>query len=269
MEYALFPLTGACLLLALAATTAEAEKPAPPKRALICAHRGASAVAPENTLAAFRMADELGADSFELDVTLTSDGVPVLMHDNSVDRTTNGKGAVGSLTYAEIRKLDAGSWKGERFKGEPVPTLDDALRTRGRLYVNIELKYAGDKTQEHAEKAVRVIEKYKAEKAVIISSFSADLLAAVKRVNPAIRTGFLYFGKTPEKMPENIDAVHPHSATVDADYMKWAREKGYAVNVWTVNDPKEMTRLMDLGVDSIITDVPDVMRDLQAARAKS
>ena len=276
MEIAFHTLTGICLALALtAASAADAAKPAPahgkaaPKgrlRPLICAHRGASAAAPENTLAAFVAARELGADSFELDVDLTSDGVPVLLHDGTLDRTTDGTGPVAKMTYAEVKRLDAGSWKDPKFAGEPLPTLEDALRTRGSLYVNIELKAGGGKIDEIAEKAVRLIEKYRAEKAVIISSFSREALEAVKRFNPRVRTGFLYFGKTPDTMPAGIDAVHPHFATVNAEYMEWARAKGYQVNVWTVNDPKEMTRLMDLGVDSIITDVPSVMHEVRAAR---
>lgn len=266
MEITLNTLTVMCVMLSLMAVAADAAAPQSRPRPYICAHRGASAVAPENTLAAFVAARELGADSFELDTTLTRDGVPILLHDNTLDRTTDGSGPVANLTLAEVRSLDAGSWKDPKYAGEPVPTLDDALRTRGALYVNIELKSAGDRMDALAETVVRLIEKHRAEKAVIISSFSREALEAVKRFNPAIRTGFLYFGDTPATMPLGIDAVHPHSATVDADYMAWARAKGYEVNVWTVNDPKEMARLMDLGVDSIITDVPDVMHKLRASR---
>ena len=111
-----------------------------PSRPLILGHRGASAYAPENTLAAFRLAREQGADGIELDAKLSADGFVVVMHDTTVDRTTNGTGKVSALTYYELRQLDAGSWYNQKYRGEPIPTLEDVFSAVGRdLLVNVEL----------------------------------------------------------------------------------------------------------------------------------
>ncbi len=261
-----FLMTLLCMALAPSSADAATRKTRPPAptKPLICAHRGASAVAPENTMAAFRAAKRLGADSFELDTYLTADGVAVLLHDGTVDRTTDGTGPIGKLTLAEVRKLDAGSWKDARYKGEPVPTLEEALVNRDGLYVNIELKATPETYAPLAKEVVRLIEKHRLEKAVIISSFSADALKEVKRLNPKVRTGYLYGAKVPEVHPEPLDAVHPHFGAVTPEYMAWARDKGYQVNVWTVDGPDEMRRLIDLGVDSIITNVPNVLHEVRA-----
>lgn len=259
----------------LVASSAEgapsAAQPAAPARLrpYICAHRGASAAAPENTMAAFREARRLGADSFELDTYLTSDGVAVLLHDGTVDRTTDGTGDITKMTLAEVRKLDAGSWKGERFRGEPLPTLEEALVGRGGLYVNIEVKANAQTAAPLAKEVVRLIEKHKLEKFVIISSFNPDALREIKRLNPKVRTGYLYYDKVPDIHPEGLDAVHPHFKTVTPEYMTWARENGYEVNVWTVDNPDEMRRLIRLGVASIITNVPDVLHRVRAEMASS
>ncbi|HEY3414032.1 MAG TPA: glycerophosphodiester phosphodiesterase [Armatimonadota bacterium] len=234
----------------------------------ICAHRGASSAAPENTLAAFKLAVELGAEAVELDTSLTSDGVPVVCHDGTVDRTTNGKGAIESMTYARIRKLDAGSWKDARFKGEHMPALEDVFRMKNRPYINIEIKAVVKDVNKLADTVVAMIERYGLEKSVIVSSFNGPALERVHLKNPAIATGFLYSGKTPDTLPNGITALHPMYPTVTRDFMAFAKGKGLEVNVWTVDDPAEMRRLIALGVDSIITNVPAVMKDVLSGQAR-
>jgi glycerophosphoryl diester phosphodiesterase len=267
MNHTLCALAGVLFGLALALPSLGREPETRPDRkpdagTSVCAHRGASAAAPENNLAAFRLAGELGADGYELDTTLTVDGKLVVIHDGAVDRTTDGAGSVGKMTLAAIRQFDAGSWKDPRFKGERIPTLEEALKARGKQYVNVELKVNEHGAQRLAEAAVAAIRACKAEKSVLICSFSPEALEAVHRIAPKLRTGFLYSGKTPEKLPEGITMVHPQSATVTPEYMQWAKAKGYAVNAWTVDDPDEMRRLIALGVDMIITNVPDRLRAL-------
>lgn len=237
--------------------------PARPARTLICAHRGASAAAPENTLAAFRLARQLGADQFELDTTITAEGVPVVIHDGAVDRTTDGSGDITKMTLAEVQKLDAGSWKDAKYKGEPIPTLEAVFKEFKDYSINVEIKGGASTIVKTAERVVDLINKYNMADKVIISSFSTQALQRVLQLNPTLKTGFLYSGETPKDLIPGLAALHPYTATVTPEFAAWAKSQGYALNVWTVNDPKEMERLIALGVDSIITDVPDRMKALQ------
>ncbi|HEX9075950.1 MAG TPA: glycerophosphodiester phosphodiesterase family protein, partial [Anaerolineae bacterium] len=142
-------------------------------KTLIIAHRGASNWAPENTLAAFQRACALGADGIELDVTLTRDGVPVVIHDDTVDRTTNGKGAVAQMTLEEIRSLDAGSWYSAEFRGEKIPTLAGVLQAVGQCgLVDIELKGTKLKADGLEAAAIRAVESAGMHERVILSSFN-------------------------------------------------------------------------------------------------
>jgi glycerophosphoryl diester phosphodiesterase len=255
--------------LGAATSVAGAKEPEParkvPRKPVICAHRGASAAAPENTVAAFRLAGELGADMFELDVSLTKDGGLVIMHDALVDRTTDGTGAVADLTLAEIRRLDAGSWKSPRFKGERVPTLDEVFTKRDGQMVNVEIKANVPNVRETAEKVAALIRKQGLQNNVVVSSFSASALARMHEIAPDIPTGFLFGGTIPDAFPPGITAVHPLHTVVDRRFVDWAHSNGWKVNPWTIDDPTEMRRLMDLGVDMIITNVPDILKRIRDA----
>jgi glycerophosphoryl diester phosphodiesterase len=252
-----------------AASVAGAKEPEParkvPRTPVICAHRGASAAAPENTVAAFRLAGGLGADMFELDVSLTKDGAPVIMHDTSVDRTTDGKGNVADLTLAEIRRLDAGSWKDAKYKGELVPTLEDVFDNRGGLMINVEIKANVPNVEETADKVAALIRKHGLQHNVVVSSFSAPALSRLHETAPEIPTGFLFGGTIPEAFPPGISAVHPLHTVVTRRFVDWAHGNEWKVNPWTIDDPTEMRRLMDLGVDMIITNVPDTLKHLRDA----
>lgn len=245
---------------------------------LILAHRGASAYAPENTIAAFRLARELGADGIELDVQLTRDKVPIVIHDDTVDRTTDGHGRVCDLTIAEIAQLDAGSWKTEDYRGEPIPTLaqvfdalSDWLKPVGREragLINVELKTEWILTDGLEREVLNLIARYGIQERIVLSSFSPLSLYRAKKINPRLRRGMLYDPSEaiylrrawlrPFVAPQTM---HPEHVMVDAKFMEWAKRKKLGVIPWTVDDPDEAKRLAELGVNAMITNKPDVIRE--------
>lgn len=235
---------------------------------LVIGHRGASAYAPENTLAAFRLAFELGADGVELDVTLTKDGVPVVIHDDRVDRTTDGHGAIKQMTLAEVKRLDAGAWFGEKYHGERIPTLAEVLDAVGaRGIVNVELKSMTPQSAGLEAAVVQVIEQARAAEHVLISSFNPFALYRTMQLNGRLPRGLLYADDLPIYLRRawlrpiaRPTALHPKHTMVTTEYVTWARHKGYKINTWTVDEPDEMKRLIALGVDAIITNKPDVLR---------
>lgn len=245
---------------------------------LILAHRGASAYAPENTIAAFRLAHELGADGIELDVQLTRDKIPVVIHDDTVERTTNGKGRVCDLTIAEISSLDAGTWKTNDYAGEPIPTLaqvldslSDWLRPIGRAspcLLNVELKTEYLLTDGLEQQVLNVIARYGLQNRILLSSFSPLSLHRARAINRDIPRGLLYdatmalpLRKAWLRFWAAPQAMHPEAPMIDAAYMNWARRKNLQVNTWTVDDPADAQRLAELGVHAIITNKPDVIRE--------
>jgi glycerophosphoryl diester phosphodiesterase len=237
------------------------------------AHRGASGHAPANTMAAFLLAAEMGADGIELDVHLSADVELVVIHDHAVDSTTDGQGPVSALSLAELQQLDAGSWFAPRFAGERIPTLRQVLEAVGqRLLINVEIKVApGHHPPTLEREVVRLIEEGRMVDRVLISSFSPRSLRRVRRLNRRIPLGLLYSRPAPAVLPAllrwlrlSYDALHPHYGLVDARAIARARERGQRVNVWTVNDAREMRRMCDLGVDGIITNYPDVLNHVLA-----
>jgi glycerophosphoryl diester phosphodiesterase len=237
-------------------------------RVLNFAHRGASHNAPQNTLAAFRLALEMGADGVELDVQVSKDGEAVVIHDFTVDATTDGQGPVKDKTLAELKELDAGSWLDARFAGQRIPTLQEVIVEIGhQLLLNIELKTKGLGSAGLVAEVVRLIEDHNLVHRAIVSSFNPLALRRVKRLNPHICSGLLYYFDLPAHLIRTLlllladpDALHPEKRLVTQEYMTWAKERGYRVNAWTVDEPAEMKRLIALGVDGIITNRPDVLR---------
>ena len=240
-------------------------------RILNFGHRGARKQAPENTLPAFKRAAELGADGVELDVQLSADGVPVIIHDSSVERTTNGRGMVAEKTAAELRELDAGVAFGEQFAGTRIPTLDEVFETLGqRLLFNVELKDFSFRSA-LAPVVIERIMAHNMASRVLVSSFNPLLLRQVRRLAPEIPIGSLYapdlpFPLSKSWLPRLVigrhEAQHPHFSTVDEDSLRRLHARGYRVNVWTVNEPEDIQRMMRLGVDMIISDYPDRVRDV-------
>jgi glycerophosphoryl diester phosphodiesterase len=242
------------------------------KRVLNFAHRGASAAAPANTLTAFRLAAEMGADGIELDVQLSRDGEVVVIHDFTVDCTTDGRGAVRRMTLAQLRELDAGSWFDPAFAGERIPTLQEVFDTVGhRLLVNVEIKSLPGLNWGIEAEVVRLIEDKNLVHRVIASSFNPLALRKVKHLNRNVTTALLYAPDMPVFLRRAWlspiaphEFRHPHHAMVDARFMARMQQKGYRVNAWTVNEPPEMRRLLALGVDGIITDRPDLLAEILA-----
>jgi glycerophosphoryl diester phosphodiesterase len=246
-----------------------------PGRALNFAHRGASHQAPANTLAAFRLAAEMGADGLELDVHLSRDGEPVVIHDFSLEATTDGQGRVSEKTLAELKQLDAGGWFDARFSGERIPTLQEVIDAVGqRLLLNIELKAEGWQDNGLAAAVVRSVEDNQLLERVILSSFNPLTLWHVRRLNPWIATGLLYSPDMPlvlrKAWPRHLirpTALHPYYPMIDAGFMRWAHERGYRVHTWTVDEPEDMWRMVRHGVDLIITNRPDLLaKVLEAAQ---
>jgi glycerophosphoryl diester phosphodiesterase len=231
-----------------------------PDRTLVFGHRGASAYRPQNTLAAFLLAAEQRADGIELDVHLSSDGYPVVIHDFTVEHTTNGQGAVSEMTLAQLKSLDAGSWMDAKHSGTQVPTLDEVFAAVGdKLMVNVEIKAD---TPEIERVVAETIARFHMQDRAIVSSFNPQILKRFRGVVPEVAVGFLYVpmeGFDPRVVLAEMrhEAVHPYHEIITDDYMKWAKQEGYIVNTWTVNDPKRARELRDSGVNVIITDKPD------------
>jgi len=221
----------------------------------VTGHRGAAGLEPENTLRSIQKAIDLGVDRVEIDVRVTRDGHLVVIHDETVDRTTDGHGYVKDLTFSELRSLDAG-------KGEKIPTLEEALRlTRGRVTLQIELK-----APEAAEPTVHLIERQKAEREVIITSFMHELLGRVHDLNPALRTGALFFDVQGDICRKALDvhseAIHVYYRNVNSRLVDEAHRRGLKISVWNPDEVEEMKKMISLNVDVIGTNRPDLLLSL-------
>lgn len=228
-------------------------------RPLVLGHRGASHSAPQNTLAAFRKAVEAGADGVELDVHLSRDGVPVVIHDAKVDATTDGTGFVHELALSELKSLDAGASFAPQFAGEAIPTLEEVLaEVGGQLLVNIELKAGPSKALVAA--VVEVIKRVEMESRVWFSSFKPYLLYQARSLIPDIPCGLLYG-------PLNVgtllltpftpyEALHPYTALVTERSVRRAHWRGLKVFAWTLDDQETAQQFAAWGVDGIITNAP-------------
>ena len=225
-------------------------------RLFVYAHRGASAEAPENTLAAFRRAVDAGADGIELDVHLASDGVPVVIHDDTLDRTTAGTGAVAAQRAALLQTLDAGAWFSPHFAGEPLPTLEETLRLlAGRLRINLEVK--------ESRSGLAVLELLRAFPAadVVISSFDHALLAALRRTSPDLPLAVLLEAGNWRRALARATALrasafHPHVDLVSRPLLAACRRLHLPVYAWTVDDPGRARSLARIGVAGLFTNDP-------------
>jgi glycerophosphoryl diester phosphodiesterase len=234
----------------------------------VIGHRGAAGLAPENTMPSFELAVAHAVDAIELDVHLSRDGVPVVIHDYTVDRTTNGHGLVSQLTVRELKELDASSKSQSSFSGAQIPTLDEVLRwAKGKTRVVVELK--GTENLALVNETLGLIRENDLLKDVQIISFDHSALQRVRALEPKMRTGALYFAKPadPIVLATSIgaDALCPHWSFVSGDLMVAAREAGLAVCVWTVNDVEEISAAVAAGVDALTTDFPDRVRPISVA----
>jgi glycerophosphoryl diester phosphodiesterase len=228
---------------------------------LAIAHRGASGYAPENTLAAFRRAVAQGISFIETDLHLTRDAHFVAIHDERVERTTNGHGEIHSMTLAEVRRLDAGSWFASEFMGERIPTLEDILEfaRKNDVVFYLELKPNGFWGGEHA--LISALRDSSEIPRSVIISFDPAILAALRKLEPTLMTGLLYDGKL-EKPFEKAMEIGARQLAVRGDlvtpnFLEQARKRDLQVVCWTVNSPAHMRLLVSAGVDGIMSDYPD------------
>ncbi|MGN0152709.1 MAG: glycerophosphodiester phosphodiesterase family protein [Wujia sp.] len=229
-----------------------------PTRALVTAHRGDSANAPENTMAAFEMAVENQADIIELDVRQTSDGVYIIMHDESLARTTGVKRRVGTVDYAYIQSLDAGSKFSKEYEGEHIPTLTEVLEfaKENNVFLNIELKPA-DTDTDYAQGIVELLEEYDYIDHCVVASADYDVICQMKRLNEDIRTVYIMnmaFGDFTNL--EYVDIFSIKHSFISANMVRDIHKHGKDVYAWTVNDEPDIKHLLMLDVDSVITDDP-------------
>lgn len=241
-------------------------------RPLIIGHRGSPAHAPENTLASFEMAAIQGADAIEFDVKLSADGKVIILHDATVNRTTNGKGKVNRLPLSALQKLDAGSWFSDQFAGERVPTLESVCATFGqRLYLNIELTNYVTPFDALVVNVVNTVKNYRLQERVLFSSFFPHNLALAQRLLPETPCALLTWPgwKGRWMIPVALRsrrywAIHPHISQVTPALVQRVHAAGKRIHVWTVNEESDMRRMADWGVDAIFTD--DVERARQALK---
>lgn len=234
------------------------------KKPLVIAHRGASAYAPENTMSAIKKAVQMGSNGIELDVQLSKDGHVVIIHDTTVNRTSNGSGKVNKLTLEQLKALDFGSWFSAEYKNEPICTLEEAfeyLKDWNGL-INVEIKKEWMQFNTIENKVVMLIDKFDLRNRTIISSFSTLSLLKVKRLDRNINTGILYTSSTNRFIIFakwlRMDAIHPWHQNVTEDMKKIAVKDNLKINTYTVDEPADMKRLVQVGVDGIITNVPDI-----------
>jgi glycerophosphoryl diester phosphodiesterase len=219
-------------------------------------HRGASTVAPENTLASFRKALDLGADGVELDVQFCRKRQVVVIHDDYINRTTDGEGKVKKQSLAELKTFDAGSWFSPEFAGERVPTLAEALAfADGQLLLNIEIKKC-KKSKRLARAVVELLLPYNADQ-YLITSFDRTAIKHVKAIQPRLRTGLLIKRLKQGFMEGSWDFIIPHWTLIDEPLLRLAEESGKKIVTWTVDGKINMKRLLAQGVGRMITNRPD------------
>jgi len=233
---------------------------------LVVGHRGYRAAYPENTMIAFKAAVDAGVQMVELDVHLARDRKLVVMHDDTVDRTTNGKGSVDEYTLPELKKLDAGYWFHPRFAGEQIPTLKEVLRQLSpRVLINIEIKsdygqnpYVSGVIEEAVLDLLKLEDAFAA---VIISSFDPRIIENIKRANDSLAVAFISETTEGEKTVSfcrglNVFSFHPNFLSVDKELVKRMHAAGIQVFPYNVNSEPEFQRLIDTSADGLITDDP-------------
>ncbi len=238
---------------------------------LAIAHRGASAYAPENTLAAFNLAFEMGADGIELDVELTQDGVPVVFHFDP-DNQTHGLRSLKMMTLAQVQQIDAGAWFDAKFRGERIPTLEQvlaAVSTRGQI--NIEIKWSAVQMgNDNLERATADVIARAQANDIVISSFHPIALYRMRRLAPRAPRALIY---QTEIMPALLNglwfrslvqprALHFEHHMLNEKRAAWARRARYGIIAWQTQDPAEIKHLIALGVDGIMSNAPDILRQV-------
>ena len=229
-------------------------------RPLVVAHRGASGHMPENTFGSFDLAVKMGADMIELDVHPCKDGDLMVMHDDTVDRTTNGSGRVAEKSMAELKGLDAAA-KSSMGRPEPIPTFAEVLdRYSKRIPLMVEVKHGSSVYPGVEERVARELRAHGAEDRVELISFDLDCLMKLRRESTSLKTGFIFIGNMAsfaDILKEDVDALHGMWNFVPREHVDYARSLGRAAFVWTVNTPDEIHQALNLGVDGIVSNFPD------------
>ncbi len=230
-----------------------------PGKTLVFGHRGAMAYAPMNTLASFQLAYEQGADGIELDVHFSKDRQLIVLHDFTVDATTDGHGPASDFTLSDLKRLDAGSWFSPAFAGETIPTLDEVFDSvGGKLLMNIEIKSRFAEPEALNCAVADCIRRHKMVERSLVSSFDPKLLKGFRTICPDVMMGCLQRPGGQAAWVDGLahEARHPWHEQIDAAYMNCAKDAGYFVNAWTVNDTDRACALKRLGVNCLITDNP-------------
>ena len=219
---------------------------------ILTGHRGAAELEPENTRLSIQKAIDLSVDQVEIDVHLTRDQHLVVIHDATVDRTTDGQGAVADFTLVEIKRLDAG-------KGERIPTLQEVIDlVRGKVVLQIELK--GPDT---AEPVVRAVERNNIESEVLLTSFVHERLREARQLNPSLALGALWSNPPADACEQAIDmgaeAIHIQHQNIDAQLVRKAHAHGLKIRAWNPDTVEEIQRAIDLGVDAVGSNRPDLL----------
>ncbi|MBT3322365.1 MAG: glycerophosphodiester phosphodiesterase [Anaerolineae bacterium] len=225
------------------------------QKPIIFAHRGASADAPENTLAAFELALQQGANAIELDVKLSADNVPVVIHDSTVDRTTDGSGAVANLSLSALKELDAGD-------GQKIPTLDEVFESLGgKLFINIELTNYSTRDDQLVEKVVEIVKKHNLSQGIIFSSFLPKNLKVAGKLLPEVPRGLLaqpnflgWFMRNILFRIGDFQALHPQLNNCSKRTIENTHGIERQIYAWTINEAEDMRRVADWGIDGIFTD---------------
>ncbi len=233
-------------------------------------HRGAPGVAPENTVPSFSKAVEIGADGIELDVVLSKDGVIMVFHDYYLQKKTDGQGLLTKYTLPELKALDAGSSFSEEYAGTRIPTLQEVVEAMDKkAFIMIEIKTNPFAIPGIENAVAAVISKYNLYNRVVVSSFNPFSLMKVKQVDRNISVGVLHLPFFPAFLNRasfatmvRPDVLHPLYKMVNESYLQKARSKGYRVIPWTVNDKADMKKMVDMGVDGIITNHPDILQKI-------
>ena len=248
------------------------------RRPTIFAHRGACAYAPENTLAAFKLAIDQGADAIELDAMLCADGQVVVIHDQTVDRTTNGSGRVNELTFPELQRLDVCSQFKSSFTGEKIPSLEKVFESIGNhIFIDVELKNYASPTNDLPDRVVRLVKKFGLDQSVMFSSFNPIALIRAHRSMPDVPIGLLTIKGKKGALARSFlgrliphQALHPAWIDTNPTLIRYNHQRGYRVHPYTVNEPAKILELFNAGVDGIFTDDPmlaiKILADYRSSR---
>jgi len=227
----------------------------------VIAHRGASAVAPENTMAAFRRAVEMGTECIETDLHLSRDGRLIIVHDTTLNRTTSGDGMVRNYTFNELRQLDAGSWFSEKYAGERLPAIEELLDFAGQADLSLYLEIKGGAGYGVERAVISALRGRKESKATVVLCFDASVLDRIHQLDRLLMTGLLFDSGGEDMVKEAVRVgarqIGPRGDCVTPELIEDAHRRGLKVVTWTINEPAQMRSLAAAGVDGIMTNHPD------------